>query len=105
MSNVTFEDIDIDVVSGTAITVDEYDSNIPSNASRAKSGWPTIRDIFFRRISGRALTAGTFTCIPERHCEGIELSDVHLSALHGFMNCTNVDASSATNTTPAACFA
>ena len=78
MSGVSFSGIKLagtaaGQLTGTAITVDEFDGNIPGNASRTPDGWPTITNVFFSNITGGAITAGVFHCIPERPCTGVHL--------------------------------
>ena len=105
VEHVSFDDVTLGgLANNIAITVNEYDGNIPANASRAPEGWPTIRNVSFTNIRGRALTAGVFTCIPEVPCEGIRLDHIDISSVRGFTNCTNVAGSVGGDVTPKACF-
>ena len=105
VEHVSFENVSLGgLENNIAITVDEYDGNIPANASRAPEGWPTIRDVSFTNIRGRAITAGIFTCIPEVPCKDIRLSNIQISSLHGFVNCTHVEGESGDNVSPKLCF-
>jgi polygalacturonase len=91
-------------IAGTAITVDEFDGNIPANASHARDGWPVVRNVTFRRVTARdVLTAGVFKCIPEMPCTGIVLENITVHALHGF-SCSNISGpNSASTVQPPSC--
>lgn len=105
VSNITFEDVQLaslGQLSGTAITVDEFDSNIPPNASHAKDGWPKIRDVSFRNVRGGALNAGVFQCIPEVPCTGITLDNVSIVSLKGF-KCSLVSGTNVGTVKPSSC--
>lgn len=109
VSNVLFENVELATlgqVSGTAISVDEYDGNISPNASHAKDGWPNVNNIIFRNIRGGALTAGIFNCIPELPCTNITMENVSITSLpgHGFVTCNNTIHSTAINVKPTSCF-
>ena len=71
VSNSAGNAITMKGISGTGITVDEFDGNILPNASHAKAGWPNINSIIFRNVRGGALTAGMFNCIPELPCKKV----------------------------------
>ena len=105
VSGVTFEDIELaslGQLAGTAITVDEFDSNVSPNASHAKAGWPTISNVTFRNIRGGAITAGIFQCIPEVPCTGITLDNISISTLKGF-RCSNVTGNTLESVKPQSC--
>ena len=109
VSNVLFENVELAMlgqVSGTAITLDEYDGNILPNASHAKDGWPNVKNVIFRNIHGGALTAGIFNCIPELPCTNITMENVSITSLpgHGFVTCNNTIHSTAINVKPKSCF-
>lgn len=104
-----FEDIELALfgqLSGTGLTIDEFDGNILPNASHAKDGWPNVNSITFRNIRGGALTAGIFNCIPERPCKNITMQNISITSLpgHGFIGCNNTIDSTAINVKPKSCF-
>jgi len=103
--NVVFEDIELaslGQVSGTGITVDEFDSNIQPNASHDPIGWPTVRDVAFRNVRGGALTAGVFKCIADVPCVGITLDNVTITSVRGFQ-CLHVSGSNTGIVRPSSC--
>lgn len=105
VSQILFEDIELahlGEATGTAITVDEFDSNIdPSGANHTREGWPTIHDVEFRNIRGGSLKAGTFRCIDEVPCQNIRLINVSLFSVEGF-DCSKVTGTAA-DVTPKPC--
>ena len=106
--NVLYENITLaklGEISGTGITIDEFDSNIVPNASHSKPGWPNVHSILYRNIRGGAITAGVFNCIPELPCQNITLENISLSdTLHGF-TCNNTANSRAKSVVrPPGCF-
>lgn len=107
VSGVSFSNIrlpSLGSVAGTAITVDEYDGNILPNASHAPDGWPTIANISFTDVTGGAVKAGTFRCIPERPCVGLKMRNVTITHLEGF-DCSNAFGTTTPPVSPASCLA
>lgn len=81
--DITVEDAILeDMVMGLAITMHYADGEpAPPNDETT----PHIENVFYRNITGSALDAGAFLCLPESACRGITLHDVNIKSVGGFL--------------------
>ena len=103
VQNITFENLTFDNnVMGVAINMNySHDDPAPPLDERT----PHVKNIVYRNISGRALTAGVFEGLAESAVTDILLEDVNISAAVGGFECYRAKGGTAGNfVIPDACF-